>query len=113
MSFLNHSISVDSFSLKDAEQFTKGDPKEAVYDMQKFLRESTPLILDNTADDIGEQLNQRRMKVEHYANSYPYLNETVCIHPDVVYNRKVYRTCNYIRLLCCPRGTLAHYKIRI
>ena len=39
--------------------------------MQKFLRESTPIILDNTVDDIGEQLNQRRMKVEHYANSYP------------------------------------------
>jgi len=81
VSFLNRYFTPDvqSVGLRDAQQFTKNDPQESLEEMQKFIAESTPLILDNTADDIGEQLNQRRMNVEHYANTYfSIINETVC-----------------------------------
>ena len=118
VSFLNRYFtpSVDSFSLKDAEQFTKGNPKEAVDDMQKFLRESTPIILDNTADDIGEQLNQRRMKVEHYANSYfSIINETVCESAPgdpLFITEKVYQPILQLHpfIVVGSRGTLAHLR---
>jgi hypothetical protein len=82
--------------------------------MQKFLIESTPIILDNTADDIGEQLNQRRMKVEHYANSYfSIINETVCesAPSDPLFiTEKVYQPILQLHpfIVVGSRGTLAH-----
>jgi len=61
------------------EDFTENEDKETIKeDMQKML-DKTPIILDHDADTINDQLNQRRMKAEHYYNTYfSIVNETVC-----------------------------------
>jgi hypothetical protein len=47
-------------------------------DMDTFLKK-TPIVLDETAETIGTDLNQRRMQKKHYLDSYfSIINETVC-----------------------------------
>ena len=50
----------------------------AEQDMKEFLAQ-TPIVLDETAETIGTDLNQRRMQKQHYLDSYcSIINETVC-----------------------------------
>tara|TARA_A100001011_G_scaffold349366_1_gene387922 strand:- start:14788 stop:16119 length:1332 start_codon:yes stop_codon:yes gene_type:complete len=115
-SFLNRYFTPDvqSVDIRDAVQFTKQDPRQALEEMRKFIAESTPIILDNTADDIGEQLNQRRMNIEHYANSYfSIINETVCESAPgdpLFITEKVYQPILQLHpfIVVGSRGTLAH-----
>lgn len=60
--------------------FTKEESvlKTVEEDMDVFLKQ-TPIILDETAESIGNDLNQRRMQKKHYLDSYfSIINETVC-----------------------------------
>ncbi len=60
--------------------FTKDEKvlETAIEDMKEFLA-MTPIILDDDAETIGNNLNQRRMQKQHYLNSYfSIINETVC-----------------------------------
>lgn len=62
------------------EDFSRDEDilKTAEKEMEEFL-ENTPIVLDETADTIGEGLNQRRMQKKHYLETYfSIVNETVC-----------------------------------
>ena len=62
----------------EIETFTQREDKENVLkEMEEFL-EKTPIVLDHDGSSINESLNQRRMKAEHYYNTYfSIVNETV------------------------------------
>ena len=93
--------------------------------MQKML-DKTPVILDHDADTINDQLNQRRMKAEHYYNTYSRIaNETVCDSEpgDPFFGRKSISTLLqlhpfivlgpswYIRLFDCGYRTFANWAL--
>ncbi len=79
VSFLNRYFTPGA-NRDEIHMFTNDKNYDSIADdMRKFLNEKAPLILDDTAETIGISLNQRRMNVEHYANSYfSIINETVC-----------------------------------
>ena len=62
----------------NTETFTERlDKQNIIQEMEEFL-EKTPIILDHDGSSINDSLNQRRMKAEHYYNTYfSIVNETV------------------------------------
>ena len=89
--------------------------REIQNDMEMFL-EKTPVVLDETADSIGESLNQRRMCAEHYANSYfTIVNETVCSSDPgepLFITEKVYQPILQLHpfIVFGSQGTLEHLR---
>ena len=84
-------------------------------DMKNFL-DQTPIILDEDAESINVDLNQRRMNAEHYYNTYfSLVNETVCDsfpNDPLFITEKVYQPILQLHpfLLIGSRGTLQYLK---
>ena len=96
----------------NVEDFTQREDKQNVIEeMEKFL-EQTPITLDHDSDSINKDLNQRRMKAEHYYNTYfSIVNETVSnSHPGdpLFITEKVYQPILQLHpfVVLGSRGTL-------
>jgi hypothetical protein len=84
-------------------------------DMELFL-EKTPIVLDEDADSINIDLNQRRMDAKHYYDTYfSLINETVCDsfpNDPLFITEKVYQPILQLHpfLVAGSRGTLEYLK---
>jgi hypothetical protein len=84
-------------------------------DMELFLQK-TPIVLDEDADSINIDLNQRRMDAKHYYDTYfSLINETVCDsfpNDPLFITEKVYQPILQLHpfLVAGSRGTLEYLK---
>jgi hypothetical protein len=84
--------------------------------MVSFIKES-PYILDHTADNIGDGLNQRIMIPEHFTDSYfTFVTETTFVNDNdenvLFLTEKIYQPILQYHpfiVAACP-GTLAHMR---